>query len=71
MRQALRFARKHGFTTRREDGTWYINRPYHRAAYLLVIDDDVVVGYPRYLGCDTYEPLETLISPPLPLAMSA
>lgn len=57
---ALRKVRKLGFSTIKEDGTWYISKPYHRASYLLVDNDDVLVGYHNQMGEDQYQSITNL-----------
>jgi ribose 5-phosphate isomerase len=44
MQEALRFVRSNGFTTKKQNGVWWINKPYHTADMIESFNGVIRVG---------------------------
>ena len=60
IRQALYKVRRMGFTTIKQDGTWWISKPYHRASHLIDKPDGVEVALLQNHSMHTYIKAEDL-----------
>jgi hypothetical protein len=44
IQEALKFVRANGFTTKKQDGAWWISKPYHNADMLRSFNGVMQVG---------------------------